>query len=184
METINQIFGFIGKLFEWWFTVMPWEQAIFIRKGDKIKVLEKGLYFKIPFLDRVYIQQTRIRMIDLSVQTCSTLDGKTITLKSIVGYSIKDMYKMYTTISHPEMTLAGLVMGGIAEHIKMMESANVSPKTVEDFLLAKLNKTDYGLADLSIKVTSWAEVKTFRLIQDTSGVWEGLKMDYLGQKNP
>ena len=82
MEIVNQIFVFIGKLFEWWFTVMPWEQAIFIRAGKGERVLGKGLYFKIPFIDRVYIQQTRLRIIDLPVQTVSTLDRKSTRLNS------------------------------------------------------------------------------------------------------
>lgn len=183
METINQIFGFLGKLFEWWFTVMPWEQAIFIRAGKRERLLGKGIYFKIPFIDRVYIQQTRLRIIDLPVQTVSTKDGKTITIKSVIGYSIKDMFKMYNTISHPEMTLSGIVMGGISEHIKSTESNSVSPLTVETFLLEKLSGTDYGLGDLSIKITSWADVKTFRLIQDSSWMQEQLKMNYVGEKN-
>ena len=128
METINQIFGFIGKLFEWWFMVMPWEQAIFIRKGNKTKLLKQGLYFKIPFIDRVYIQTSRLRMVDLPVQTVSTLDGKTLTIKSVVGYSIKDILKMFNSISHPEMTLSGIVMGGISEYIKSNNSSDISQK--------------------------------------------------------
>lgn len=182
MEIVNQIFVFIGKLFEWWFTVMPWEQAIFIRAGKGERVLGKGLYFKIPFIDRVYIQQTRLRIIDLPVQTVSTLDGKTITIKSVIGYSIKDMFKMYNTISHPEMTLSGIVMGGISEHVINTNSKEVSPLSVEKFLLDKLTETDFGLGDLSIKITSWADVKTFRLIQDSSWMQEQLKMNYVGEK--
>lgn len=182
MEVVNQIFGFIGKLFEWWFTVMPWEQAVFIRKGKKVKVLEKGLYFKVPFIDRVYIQQTRIRMVDLPVQTISTADGKTVTIKSVLGYSIKDIEKMFNTIAHPEMTLCGIVMGGMAEYINKTNSKEASPKALEEFLLKQVGQTDYGLGDLSVKITSWADVKTFRLIQDASWMNENLKMTYVGEK--
>lgn len=182
METINQIFGFIGKLFEWWFTVMPWEQAVFVRGGNKTKVLKGGIYFKIPFYDRVYVQPIRLRMIDLSVQTVSTKDGKTITIKSVVGYSIKDISKMYNSLSHPDMTLSGLVMGGIAEHIKNTDSKDVSPLSVETYILEKLSQMDYGLGDLSVKITSWADVKTFRLIQDSSWINEGTNMKYVGEK--
>ena len=182
MEAINQIFVFIGKLFEWWFVVMPWEQAIFIRAGKRVKLLNKGFYFKIPFLDRVYIQQTRLRMIDLPVQTVSTLDNKVITIKAVMGYSIKDVYKVYNTLTHPEMTLAGLVMGGITEHIKKTSSSDLTPESVEKYLLHKLESTDFGLGDLSIKITSWADVKTFRLIQDSSWMSDQLQMNYVGQK--
>lgn len=182
MEVFNQIFGFIGKLFEWWFVVMPWEQAVFIRCGNKVKVLGAGLYFKVPFIDRVYLQQIRLRTIDMPVQTVSTRDGKTITLKAAVAYSIIDIYVMFNKISHPELTLCGLVMGGIADHIKSTDSNGVSPRSVEDYLLNRFNPAEYGLGNLSIKITSWADVKTYRLIQDASWMQEKLKMNYIGEK--
>lgn len=75
MEVINSIAAFISKLFQWWFTVMPWEQALRIRKGSKVTLLGAGLYFKIPFIDAVYVQTTRMRMIDTPMQTMSTKDG-------------------------------------------------------------------------------------------------------------
>lgn len=182
MEVVNQILGFISNFFTWWYTVMTWEQAIFIRAGKNPKVVNNGMYFKIPFIDRVYIQQIRLRVIDMPIQTVSTQDGKTITIKAMVGYSIKDMLKMYNSISHPEMTLSGIIMGGIADHIKNKQSSEISPLKVEEFLIEKLKETDFGLGDLSIKITSWAEVRTYRLIQDQSWMGENLKMTYNGEK--
>lgn len=183
MEIINQLIGTIAKFFEWWIIIMPWEQAIFIRAGKNPKVITNGLYFKIPFIDRIYIQPIRVRMIDLPVQTISTLDGKTITIKSVVGYSIKDILKMFNTISHPEMTIGGIVMGGISEYIRTTKLNDLSPKLVEEYLLNNLSKLDYGLGDISIKIPTWAEVKTFRLIQDASWLNENLNMKYIGEKN-
>ena len=182
MEAINQIINHIAKLFDWWFIVMPWEQAVFIRAGKNFKVCNKGLYFKIPFIDRVYIQSMRLRMTDLPVQTISTKDNKTITIKSVLGYSIKDIFKLYNTISHPEMTMAGIIMSGIADHIKNTNAQDISIITIETYLLSKLKETDFGLGDLSIKITSWAEVKTYRLIQDGSWLGENLSMKYIGEK--
>ncbi len=182
MEVVNQIFSFISKLFEWWFTVMPWEQAIFIRKGKNPKILKEGLYFKIPFIDRVYIQQTRTRIIDVPVQTVSTSDNKTITIRSVIGYSITDLLVLFNTISHPEMTLQGIVMGAIADHINQTNSEKITPSSVEEYALTQININNYGLGNVTIKITSWAEVKTYRLIQDHSWINEGLNLKYLGEK--
>lgn len=182
MEIVNQIFGFIGKLLEWWFVVMPWEQAIFVRKGSKVKLLKAGIYFKIPFIDMVFIQTIRTRTIDLPVQTASTIDGKTITMKSFISYSIGDMYKLYNTLAMPELSLSGMVMGGIAEYIRSNESKNVAPKNIETFVNEQINAELYGLKEISIKITSWAEVKTFRLIQDASWQAETLNMEHTGFK--
>ena len=182
MEIVNQIFGFIGKLLEWWFMVMPWEQAIFVRKGSDVRLLKKGIYFKIPFIDMVYIQTIRTRTLDLSIQTTSTKDGKAITVKSIINYSIGDMYKLYNTMAHPELSLAGMVMGSIAEQIRSNDSKDLSPLKIESLINEEINKNDYGLKDLSVKITSWAEVKTFRLIQDGSWQGETIEMNHVGFK--
>lgn len=182
MEVVNQLIGFISKLFDWWFTVMPWQQAVFVRRGKNVKILSQGLYFKIPFIDRVYVQEIRLRMIDMPMQTVSTSDNKTISIKAVIGYSIKDLYKMFNSVSHPEITLSGIVMSGISEYINKTDSKQISPKSLEAALIDSLSKDDFGLGDLSVKIVSWADVKTFRLIQDTSWMQESLKMNFIGEK--
>ena len=179
MEIVNQLISFIKSLFDFWFLVMPWEQCVFVRAGSKTKLLTSGFYFKIPFLDKVFIQTTRMRMIDLSVQTISTSDNKTVTVKSAVSYSIADIFKLYNSMSHPEMTLGSMVMSGLAEYMRSNESTEVSPKSAEEYVNSKINSESFGLKDVSVRITSWCDVKTFRLIQDTSGIWEGLSMDAL-----
>src|SRR5688572_20343223 len=102
MENIKDIFQFLSRFFQWYFIVMPWEQAVFIRAGKSHKTLGKGIYFKIPFLDVVYIQTTRRRMIEAPMQTVTTKDGHAITIKAGVSYKIVDMFKLYNSLYHPE----------------------------------------------------------------------------------
>jgi regulator of protease activity HflC (stomatin/prohibitin superfamily) len=177
MEIFNSIAGFISKLFQWWFTVMPWEQALRIRRGKQVRLLNAGLYFKIPFLDAVYVQTTRMRMIDTAMQTMSTKDGTTITVKSAIRYIISDIQTLYTTLYHPEMTLSSMTMGFVGEYVRSNEISEIAPSKIEEFVNDKMDATRYGLKDLSIKITTFAAVKTFRLIQDGSYLGEGLNMD-------
>ena len=177
MELVNTITAFLAKLFQWWFTVMPWEQAIRVRRGRESKLLGAGLYLKIPFIDSVYIQTTRMRMIDTPMQTMSTKDGSTITIKTAVGYTIADVEKLYSTLYHPEMTLNSMAMGCIGEYVRSNNLLDISPSLVESYVNGKITGSDYGLSGLSIKITTFAAVKTFRLIQDSSGLYEGLQME-------
>ncbi len=156
---------------------MPWEQAILVRRGKNAILLKGGLYFKIPFVDFVFVQTCRMRMIDCPVQTVSTKDGKTVTLKSCVGYSIGDMQLLYNKMSHPEVTLISLSMAHVAEYIRSSNISEISPEKLEASVNAKLNVTAFGLTDVSVRITSWAEVKTFRIIQDQSWIGESLSMD-------
>jgi len=177
MDVIGQLIQFIKEIFSWWFIVTPWEQVVFVRAGKHVKVLREGFYFKIPFVDQIYIQQIRLRTVDLPVQTISTNDGKTITVKSIMTYSITDIFTLYNTISHPELTLAGIVMSEISAYIRSTDSKALDITEMEQNILNKLLERNYGLGDLTVRITSWVEVKTFRLIQDQSWISEGLKME-------
>lgn len=177
MGLLNTITEFIYKIFQWWFLVMPWEQAIHVRRGKNVKLREKGLYFRIPFIDSVYVQTTRMRMIETSMQTLTAKDGNTLTLKSAVGYTITDIMKLYYTLYHPEMTLTSMIMGYIADYIRENTLENISPNNIQNHVIEKIPVSDYGLTGLSIKITTFAIVKTFRLIQDGSYLSEGLNMN-------
>ncbi len=176
MELINQIVAFLKQLFDWWFLVMPWEQAVFVRAGKKTKILNDGIYFKIPFIDKVFIQTRRMRMIDVPMQTVTTKDGKPITIRSAIGYQIKDIFKLYNTISHPEINLSSLVMGAVANYIVSRDLTDISVSGVEEEIRKEFDKMDYGLSDMTFRITTWAEVKTYRLIQDASWMNESLIM--------
>jgi regulator of protease activity HflC (stomatin/prohibitin superfamily) len=178
MEVFGQLISFIKEIFSWWFIITPWEQAVFVRAGKNIKVLKEGIYFKIPFIDQVYLQQIRLRTVDLPIQTVSTSDNKTITIKSVMTYSITDMYMLYNTISNPETTLAGIVMSEISDYIRSTDSKGLNTVIMEQNILTKLQERNFGLGDLTVRITSYAEVKTFRLIQDQSWMYaEGINMD-------
>lgn len=176
MEFINSITAFLSKMFQWWFTVMPWEQALRIRKGSNVRLLNAGIYIKIPFVDSVYIQTTRMRMIDSPMQTMSTKDGHTVTIKSAIGYIIGDIQILYNTLYHPEMTLSSMIMGYIGEFVRGNNTEEITPNQIEQFVNSKIIAFDYGLKDLTVKITTFAIVKTFRLIQDGSSLYDGLNM--------
>lgn len=179
MTAVNEIFGFLGKLVKWWFIVMPWEQAIFIRSGKKTKLLGPGLYFKIPFLDLVFLQTIRTRMVDIPFQTITTKDFKTLTIKTTIGYSISDMFKLYNTLAQPEFYLASLTSSHVSDFIVKSNFVEISPLTLENYVNSKMNAEQYGLQDFKMHLTGWAEVRTYRIIQDSSYVYNSLNMGHI-----
>lgn len=178
MEILGQLVQFIKEIFSWWFTVTPWEQAVFVRLGKNIKVLNSGFYFKIPFIDKVYIQSVRLRVVDLPMQTITTKDGVTITLKMMLKYSITDIYKLYNSISMPDSTLAGIIMAKIATYLREVTSTEISFIVLENDVNNILKASNFGLGNLEVNITSWAIVKTFRILQDQSWVFEGLDVSH------
>lgn len=178
MEIINAITQFISKLLQWWFIVMPWEQAIHVRRGKHSRVLGKGMYFNIPFVDQVYIQTTRMRTIEVPMQNVTSKDGVCISLNSYVGYVIADIMILYQSLYHPERTLSSVMQGYVSEYIRSENAQDITLEKLEAYCLGKVSSFDYGLKDITFRITTFAVVKTFRLIQDNSYNYnEGLKME-------
>lgn len=176
MESITKILDAISSLFQWWVIISPWEKAVRVRFGNKIKVLNEGIYFKIPFFDYIYVQNTKVRVVDLPVQTVTTLDKETLTISSIVGYEIVDILTLYNTLYHPDSTIANIVMGKISEYISSNNLEDCSPKKIESAMKRELNKTEFGIDYKYVRVVSHAVVRTYRIIGDGS-LYDELDMD-------
>lgn len=172
-ETLEWIFNAV-KI---WVIVQPWQKGLRVRGGKTIKKLSAGIYFRIPYFDNIFIQETRLRVCEAPIQTCTTKDLKSVTIKSAVGYSIQDVEKLYNTLFHPETSILNIAMAEVAEIIFQLEAAEIKPKNIEETVLASLNKNDYGIRFDNFSITNFAIVRTYRLIQDTTHTWEGLDMD-------
>lgn len=179
MGVINTIVEFIAKLLQWWFIVTPWEQGIRVRFGSRVKLVSAGIYFKIPFLDRVYIQTTRLRMANTPMQTVTTRDGHAITLKLSISYLITDVLQLYKSLYHPEMTLDSMALSISSEYLRSKNIIDVDLEELEKLISRKIDVEGYGLGSLTVKVITFAAVRTYRLIQDGSVSYEGLYMEPL-----
>jgi regulator of protease activity HflC (stomatin/prohibitin superfamily) len=166
MEWIRQIWDQISTLFKWWVIIMPWEAGLRIRFGKKIKTLDAGIHFRIPYIDTCYRQSTRIAFINISPQTLTTKTGETVTISLIIGYSISDILKVHTSVSEIQGALTGKVAGCVSDFISTTEIDKCKPKDVELHAIQTLSEEDWGIDIEEIKVTSYAIVKTYRLIQD------------------
>jgi len=176
MNQIQQFIEYITNAIKIWVIVQPWESGLRVRCGNRIKPLSKGIYFKLPYFDSVYVQEVRLRVRDLSVQTLTSKDGKTITLSCSMGYSISNVQKLYETLYHPEQTLSNIAMSELAQIVFSMNAAEVTPELIERKVLKKLSASEYGLRFEYFKVNNFAVVRTYRLIQDHTWSEEGLKM--------
>lgn len=177
MNYIGQIFEFLQKLFVWWITVLPWERAVHVRAGKKVRILAAGMHLRVPFLDRVYLQTTRLRVMQGSPQTITTRDGKTITIVMAVGYTITDISQLYREMFHPEQSLTNMVQGSIADFVSTHSLDECLLPQIEKRVKQAMESKDYGLSFEYVKVTGFAVVKTYRLIQEGHWISDGLSMN-------
>ena len=111
------------------------------------------------------------------MQTLTSKDGKTITVDSALGYGIDDVEKLFNTLFQPELTLANICKAAISDFVQVNDLVDITPASIEKHVLEALKNHKYGLRYEYFKITNFAVVKTFRLIQDGSWNYNGLKMD-------
>lgn len=177
MNQVQQFIEYITNSIKIWVIVQPWQLGIRVRNGKKIKKLTKGIYFRIPYFDSVYIQENRLRILSMPTQTLTSKDDKTITLNASIGYKINNIEKLYDTLFQPESTISNIAMCEISNFIMSNNLNDIDSHKIENKVLNVLQKHDYGLEFTYLKTTNFAVVKTYRLIQDKTWVHEGLSMD-------
>ena len=177
MNQVQQFFEYIFNAVKIFIIVQPWQTGIRVRNGKKIKKLDKGIYFRLPYFDSVFVQESRLRVAEIAIQTLTSKDLKTITLNGAFGYSITDIEKLYRTLYHPETTLQNIAASEMADFVFSNDVQSVTPESVEKHVLGKLKTYDYGVNFEYFRIINFAVVKTYRLIQDQSFNYEGLRMD-------
>lgn len=163
MNLLSQIFG-LFKAFQLWIVIAPWEAALRVRLGRDAVILSPGPHWRIPFLDRIFVQSVRLRTISDSGQTMATKDGKVLTIAVAVSYAIDDIRKLYLTVSNPESTMLLQMQGMIATVVANTDSAALSPLILEELVTRRMPSTEWGLSQVRLMVTTFAYVKVYRLL--------------------
>jgi len=163
MNWLSQIFGFF-KAFQCWIVIAPWESGLRVRLGKHATVLKPGPHVRVPFLDRIFVQSVRLRTITDSGQTMATRDGKVLTIAVAVSYAIGDIEKLYLSVSNPESTLLAQIQGMIAEIVSRTGSDAITPRIIEEIVTTKIDALEWGLAQVRLMVTTFAFVRTYRLL--------------------
>lgn len=177
MEWFKQIWEQLSSVFKWWVIVLPWEQGMRIWLGKEVKLLSPGLHFRIPYLHTVYVQPIRIMFFAVSPQTLTTTTKDTLTVGMIIGYSITDIRKAYNSVGEIKSAVAGFVTGNVASYISTHALNECTPQTIENEIKTRFKTTDWGIDVSEVRITTFAQVKTYRLIQDSHWMDMDHKLD-------
>lgn len=177
MNFFKDLLEYLKQLFTWWIVLSPWENGIRVTLGKKMQLLTPGFWVTLPLIHRTYIQSIRLRVMDGSVQTLTTKDGLTVTMAMCVGYTISDVVKLYETLQEPGNTIANIAQGEAAQVISTRKGSELSPSGIERIVTDKLNESDFGIRFDYCKITTFAMVKTYRLIGDKHYISSDINMN-------
>lgn len=173
-EILREIFEKFKGVFIWWVVIMPWEECLIVRNGKKIRRKQKGIHFKIPYIDRVFIKCTRTQVIQSAPQTITNIDGDNVTICVSVDYFISDLERLYNEALEPEQMLMGKLNNLVCLSIDQ-------GRLVNNDLLDELNKDLFGLTATSINTITNSKTRTYRLIQDSHFIQDGDKLNVFDQ---
>jgi SPFH domain/Band 7 family protein len=171
MEAVRQLLALVRNLLTWWVIIAPWEQAVRVRGGGRVALLGAGIHLRVPILDRVFQQSTRRRSSALPPQTLITRDGKPLTVAVMVGYQIDDLLLLYRTVHHAEGTIHAEIMGAIGQFVTSNDARSCAPPALAGAVAKLADLERFGLGAVTVTVTSFAYVRTYRLITGEGHTW-------------
>jgi hypothetical protein len=166
MEWLQTIFDWFTELFKWWFVLQPWEQALRVRAGRWIKKFEGGVHFRIPYLDSIFKQNCRLRVSDMGNQTITTRDNKTLTIAGQLKYRVEDVTPLYMQLHTAEETLVQVVQAMVTQYVANRDVEDCHPDKLMAHVNEQIDFEKYGLGEIEYAVTDFANVRTYRLIND------------------
>lgn len=164
------------RLFKWWVVVACWEQGIRVRLGKNTKRLDPGVHLRIPFLDRIYVQSTRFRVISCPTQSISKRDKSVITFGLAVRYQIQDIVKLYQTAASVEAILLYDAISK-ASHLVATSDSDINPASLEEQVNATMSSHEYGLSDVRVSILSFCQARCYRFITGDAWLSSGRNFD-------
>jgi len=139
------------------YTVDQRQKAIVVQLGQvKRSDDEPGLHFKIPFIQTVYLFDSRILTLDAAPQSYLTLEKKSLIVDSFVKWRIVDALKFYLTVGGSEAQARTLLQQRINSGLR----DQFGKRTLQDvvsgertIIMQEVTKsTDEAARDLGIEV--------------------------------
>jgi regulator of protease activity HflC (stomatin/prohibitin superfamily) len=141
--------------------VKQWQKVAVIRFGRIIKVVDTGLYLKIPLIDSIQRVDLRMQTVDLRGQSAITKDNISVGIDAVVFMRIEDAAKVilgirdyYTAVAKYAQTSIRNVIGrySLDDLLESREEIAVSLKVVIDELAKDwgIDITRAELQDISL----------------------------------
>ena len=149
------------------FTIVnQWERGVYLRFGKFKRTVIGGLVFKIPFVDKILTTEVITQTVGLQPQTLTTLDEKSIVLKSIVRYHVHDVKKYLLGVMHASDVLVDTTQGIIRD---IVEGTNWEDLyEVNEPLRKEVMKVveGWGITVEKVTLTDLGIVRTYRIMSD------------------
>lgn len=169
MNALIELFKQFFEELRFWQLVSPWESSIRVRFGKYTKQCSPGIHFKIPVFDEYHSFNVVPRVVNLPHQSLKTADGKNLALSGALAYYVSDAEKALVEVDDFETSLVNLAMGLLADFVANHPATECTHDAIQTAVADSLSDAAeaWGIDITHVYLVDLADVKTFRLLQDT-----------------
>jgi membrane protease subunit HflC len=148
--------------------VDQWEAGVHLKTGKFHRVVYPGLNWKVPFFDKIWVTPIITQTVNLSPQTLTTLDERSVVLTSIVRYHVVNVHSFLLNVMHANDVLIDMTQGIIRDIVEttnwddLVDLTNIVTPAVNDEV------AKWGIVVEAVKFPDLGEIKTYRIIGDTT----------------
>ena len=146
--------------------VDQWEKGVHLRFGVCIKTVEPGLNWKIPFFDQILSTAVITQTVNLSPQTVTSLDDRSVVLSSIVRYHIHNVRQYLLLVMHANDVLVDTSQGIIRD---LVENTNWEELVdLSNIVTPEINRQveKWGITVELVSFPDLGEITTYRIMND------------------
>jgi len=152
------------------FVVIPeYDQGVRLRFGLNRGALNPGFHWKIPFADEILTHMVKTTTINLSEQTITTKDWKSVVVKGVIKYEVKDVEKLLLEVNDPIDAISDMAKGIIRNTFISRNWEDCNNKSVGIEITKEVRKeaTQWGIAVKELTLTDLGEMRSFRLFNSS-----------------
>jgi len=148
--------------------VDQWEAGVHLKTGRFYRVVSPGLNWKVPFFDKIWVTPIITQTVNLTPQTLTTLDERSVVLTSIVRYHIVNVHSFLLTVMHANDVLVDTTQGIIRDIVETTSWDDLVDLT--NIVTPEVNNevAKWGIVVEAVKFPDLGEIKTYRIIGDTN----------------
>jgi regulator of protease activity HflC (stomatin/prohibitin superfamily) len=121
--------------------IYNYEAGVIFRAGKFHKVLKPGnWYFRIPFIDDLFVDNIAIDTMAVKEVNVTTLDGKTITIGGEFDLKITNIYLALVETHDWRTNLVDISRGIVSDHVEDNNWDELRKKVTKNAIEKKINK--------------------------------------------
>lgn len=146
--------------------VKQYQQGAWLRFGKLRKIVDPGIYFKIPVLDEIDCYHVLTTAMTLEAQSLTTKDDREIVVKAVIKYRTSDLSKFFTHVFDAVDAISDVSMGIIKGIVAKKTWEECKDEGLDNEITKKvrIEAKKWGLEVESVTLSDLSRMRSIRLL--------------------